>query len=161
MEHSVTGKFSYLAALAPATVKELRDTNRMTRIKREACNTIEELLRPIVLIVDDDAEYREVLGNHLHETKRCRVLEAHSADQALHVLEEQPVSLVVADLQMPVRDGLELLAEARDRWPHVARALMSGGGNPDDGGGPAEVFISKRLGVGQTAERILGIIEPK
>lgn len=162
VEHSVTGKFSYLAALAPATVKELRDTNRMTRIKRDACNTIEELLRPLVLLVDDDAEYREVLSDHLHSTLRCRVVEAQSADQALQMLEDQPVSVVVADLQMPIKGGLELLAEARTRWPHVARVLMSSGSDPAVGAdGPAEVFLPKGVDVGATVRGILGLIDPE
>jgi HD-like signal output (HDOD) protein/CheY-like chemotaxis protein len=49
-----------------------------------------------------------------------------SADAALELLAGQPQDVVVSDIRMPGRSGLELLAEVATRWPQTVRIILSG-----------------------------------
>ena len=62
--------------------------------------------RPLVLVVEDDADLRAYLAHSLRHL--ARVAEASNGLDALAVLAAEPVSLVVTDLVMPRMDGLAL-----------------------------------------------------
>jgi signal transduction histidine kinase/CheY-like chemotaxis protein len=62
-----------------------------------------------VVIADDDAAFRQVLRGLLTGMADC-LLEAEDGGQALAILAENPVDLVLADLRMPGLDGAALLA---------------------------------------------------
>jgi DNA-binding NtrC family response regulator len=64
-----------------------------------------------VLVVDDENGVRESLRMLLHG--ECEVATAESADQALQRIAEAPPDLILLDLVMPGRSGLELLEELR------------------------------------------------
>jgi CheY-like chemotaxis protein len=49
--------------------------------------------------------------------------------QAPKVLEAQPVDVVITDLLMPERDGLEFITEIRKKHPDLRIIAMSGGGH--------------------------------
>jgi signal transduction histidine kinase len=49
--------------------------------------------------------------------------------RALHLLEEEPVDLVLLDYMMPSKDGLEVLREIKDRFPDVAVIIFTGMGS--------------------------------
>ncbi|HEX2484102.1 MAG TPA: sigma-54 dependent transcriptional regulator [Myxococcota bacterium] len=66
---------------------------------------------PRVLVVDDENGVRESLRMLLHG--ECEVATAESADQALQRIAEAPPDLILLDLVMPGRSGLELLEELR------------------------------------------------
>jgi two-component system cell cycle sensor histidine kinase/response regulator CckA len=57
-----------------------------------------------------------------------RVLEASNADEALGVMEAEGTDLdmILADLVLPTMGGVELIAEARRRFPALATAYMTG-----------------------------------
>jgi len=126
VEHSVTGKINLLATIAPSSVREIRATRRMNQLKGQASDTLEGLLRPLVLVVDDDKEFRGILHAHLQASELCRAVAVASATEALGVLTRDPVQLVVTDFHMPVMDGVALLRVVKKRWPGVIRVLMSG-----------------------------------
>ncbi|MGD2047179.1 MAG: sigma-54 dependent transcriptional regulator [Gemmatimonadota bacterium] len=68
-----------------------------------------------VLVVDDEPRIRRIVELALGE-RGYQVLTAESAEDALDLLETEPVNVVVTDLQLPGRSGLELLADmSRDR----------------------------------------------
>ena len=82
-----------------------------------------------VLIVDDEQDIRETLEMVL-SYQGYDVALAESAAAALRALEAGPVPEVcLLDVKMPGRDGLDLLAEMRDRWPSVAVVMISGHGD--------------------------------
>lgn len=58
-----------------------------------------------LLIVDDNPEITGAIKRLMG--KRYRILSAHSAEQALPVVQEQPVDLMVCDLRMPGTNGLD------------------------------------------------------
>ena len=68
-----------------------------------------------VLIVDDSAAIRKILARVLQQTELItgKIFEAGDGVQALEVLREHPVSLVLSDINMPNMDGLDFLKEFR------------------------------------------------
>ena len=86
-----------------------------------------------VLIVDDERDIREALDMVLryagYETRL-----ASGATEALAELGKEPLPEVcLLDVKMPGRDGLDLLAEIKDRWPSVAVVMVSGHGDAHTG----------------------------
>jgi response regulator RpfG family c-di-GMP phosphodiesterase len=79
---------------------------------------------PYCLIVDDEPRLRQVL-THLMRGDGFNCLEAMNGEDALGLLEQYPVNLVLSDLRMPRMDGLELLRETRARWPDVAVVMIT------------------------------------
>jgi DNA-binding NtrC family response regulator len=55
-----------------------------------------------------------------------KVETAASAEQALVMMGEKRYSLVITDYEMPGKDGLWLLRQARNRYPMMRRGLISG-----------------------------------
>lgn len=68
-------------------------------------------IKPTVLVVDDELGARQSLEVILEED--CRVLTAESGQEALEVLQREPVDLVLLDVNMPDMDGLEVLRRIR------------------------------------------------
>ena len=83
--------------------------------------------RSTILFVDDDEHVlnglRAVLRRRL---RNCRMLFTPNPQEALALLDSTPVDMVVADLQMPVLNGVELLDLVRHRHPDALRYLLSG-----------------------------------
>ncbi|QKV62741.1 response regulator [Pseudomonas sp. 43A] len=85
--------------------------------------------RPTVLLVDDE----ESILNSLRRLLRGQpydLLLATSGAQALEILAQQPVNLVVSDARMPGMDGASLLAHVRERYPATARIMLTGYADP-------------------------------
>src|SRR4051812_43217970 len=70
--------------------------------------------RPILLVVDDDPEYRAELGRLLQHDG-FDVLEASTGDEALELIADHLVAVVVTDLVMPGLNGFELMRTLRGR----------------------------------------------
>jgi len=86
--------------------------------------------RPGVLVVDDEPRSAEVIARVLGEEFDVRT--APAAAEALRVLEEEWIQVVLCDQRMPERSGVEFLAEVRERWPDVVRIIVTGYTEPDD-----------------------------
>ena len=67
-----------------------------------------------VLAVDDDVDTCEVISRILQEAG-AQVASAHSADDALAMLQEFPAQALVSDIGMPQRDGYDFIREVRSR----------------------------------------------
>lgn len=78
-----------------------------------------------LLLVDDDATIREELGERLRDDGHS-VWGAPSVAKAIELLEREPVDLVLTDLKMPRRGGMELVGEVRRRWPYVLVVVVTG-----------------------------------
>ncbi|MEZ6187162.1 MAG: sigma-54 dependent transcriptional regulator [Planctomycetota bacterium] len=80
-----------------------------------------------VLIIDDEATLRRVLAKELGKAGH-RVLTAENAAEGLAQLEAQDVPLVLLDLKLPDRSGLEVLPEIKARWPLTEVIVLTGHG---------------------------------
>jgi len=78
-----------------------------------------------ILVVDDEALVRHTLEAGLRGNGYC-VLQAGDGDEALGVLASVPIDLVLTDLAMPRREGLETILEIRRRFPQVKVIALSG-----------------------------------
>lgn len=86
--------------------------------------------RPTVLCVDDEIRSLETLERTLDE--EFDVLTASSADEAMALLERNDVQAILCDQRMPDKTGVELLTEVRERWPQIARLILSGYTDSED-----------------------------
>ncbi len=82
-----------------------------------------------ILIVDDEESIRRSLAGILSDEgfETDSVADGESALTALRQGEEVP-DLVLLDIAMPGRDGVEILAEIRQAWPALPVVMMSGHG---------------------------------
>lgn len=81
-----------------------------------------------VLLVDDESYVTESFKKTIPWSALGvrSVYTAASATEALNILEEQPIDILVTDIRMPETDGLELVRVTGERWPHVRRLLLTG-----------------------------------
>ena len=81
-----------------------------------------------ILVVDDHVLIREAVRGVLKELKPdADVLEASDSRQAMQVIADHPdLALLLLDLNLPDRDGFELLAELRQRHPATSIVVLSG-----------------------------------
>ncbi|HBX55887.1 HD domain-containing phosphohydrolase [Pseudomonas sp. UBA2684] len=84
-----------------------------------------ELHSATLLLVDDEENILKSLRRLLrHEP--YDILTAGDAAQAMQLLDQQPIDLIVSDARMPGMDGASLLAEVQQRWPDCLRILLTG-----------------------------------
>lgn len=78
-----------------------------------------------VLVVEDDAEFRRVVSRAL-ETVGHAVLQAPNGEAGLRLFLAEPPDLVICDIVMPDRDGIELIPEMKALQPNVKILAISG-----------------------------------
>ena len=78
-----------------------------------------------LLIVEDNEDFRKFLVSCLKD--KYRVLEASNGQEALEVLEQQTVNLIISDVMMPVMDGMELCRRVKHdiRYSHIPIILQT------------------------------------
>ncbi len=86
--------------------------------------------RGSILVVDDEAEIREGL-EALLTSENFDVTLAETGEAGLQRLEEQPFDLMLLDVSLPDRNGLEMLREIRRRDPHLSIILITAYGSID------------------------------
>jgi two-component system chemotaxis response regulator CheY len=119
-----------------------------------------------VLIVDDSSVMRKIVGRSLRQAgvEVQQLLEASNGSEALTVAKENPLDLILSDINMPLMDGLEFVRqlrciEAAQNIPvimitteageaHVVQALSCG----------ASGYIRKPFTSEQIKERIIPLL---
>lgn len=81
---------------------------------------------PLILLVDDDDALRTMLLRTLQKMGHD-VMVASNGNQALRLCETEPPQLVLTDLIMPDKEGLETIATLHRRSPDIRVIAMSGG----------------------------------
>lgn len=77
-----------------------------------------------LLIVDDETANIRLLERLFHQDYFC--LTASSGEEAMELLDQHDVAVVISDQRMPKMTGLELLKKSADRRPHMVRILLTG-----------------------------------
>lgn len=82
----------------------------------------------VVLLVDDEEIIRETLSRDLKEGGHA-VLVAESGEQAVQLLRQHHVDLVITDLMMEGMDGIEVLKAAKEFDPELCVVILTGFGD--------------------------------
>ena len=85
---------------------------------------------PSILLVDDEVRVLESLQRLLEDD--FDVFTANSADEAMVVLADEWIQVVISDQRMPGMSGVEFLQEVRGRFPEVIRMIVSGYTDSED-----------------------------
>src|ERR1700728_1616854 len=88
------------------------------------------MLRGSILVVDDELEIREGL-EALLTSESFEVTLAETGQAGLQMLEDRPFDLVLLDVSLPDRNGLDMLREIRQRDPNLAIILITAYGSID------------------------------
>ena len=81
--------------------------------------------KPTVLFVDDEDQILKSLKRGLLDEPYGKIF-ALSGKEALEILEEKQVQVIVTDMRMPEMNGLELLKIVKEKYPDIIRMVLSG-----------------------------------
>lgn len=102
-----------------------------------------------ILAIDDDEGVRlmlrEVLTREGHEVRLAR-----NGEEALQLLSRHPCDLVITDIVMPRKEGIETIVELRRSHPEVRIIALSGVGS---GGGDDYLRFAEKLGAMRTLSK--------
>lgn len=101
-----------------------------------------------VLIVDDDEELRAGLRRHL-ERARYEVFEAPGGAEALQLFTANPADVVIVDMLMPGKDGMETILDLLDAHPKLKVIAMTGA----ETGRPSWLSSAELLGAAVTLQK--------
>ena len=82
-------------------------------------------MKPSLLLVEDDGDFRSALVRTLDQQGFDNVVEVASVEEALRTLDERPFDVVLTDLRLGERDGIDLIQSLRQAHPAVRPILMS------------------------------------
>ncbi len=77
-----------------------------------------------LLIVDDETPNIRLLERMFRQDYFC--LTASSGEEAMQILDQHEVAVIISDQRMPKMTGIELLKQSADRRPHMVRILLTG-----------------------------------
>ncbi len=105
-----------------------------------------------ILIIDDEAELRAMLRRMLEQAGH-EVTEAANGAQGLRLYEQDAPDLIITDIIMPEREGVETIIALRRADPELPIIAISGGGRL-----AATDFLSmaKKLGARHTLSKPFG-----
>lgn len=81
----------------------------------------------VILVIDDDEQIRRTMKWVLQKEGH-HVVETPDGLQGLTLCRHLPVDLIITDILMPHKDGLDVVVEIRAEFPDVKIIAMSGGG---------------------------------
>lgn len=79
-----------------------------------------------ILLIDDELQFLKSLAEGLQiQLSACGIFTACNGKDALNILQNTPIDVVVTDLNMPVMDGIEFLKQMQEKYPGVPTIIMS------------------------------------
>jgi len=78
-----------------------------------------------ILIVDDDINILELLQRHLHSLS-YHTYKAVSVKEAVAILRDTEIDLLITDLKMPEVDGFQLIQFASEHYPNMPKLVVTG-----------------------------------
>jgi DNA-binding NtrC family response regulator len=80
---------------------------------------------PSILVVDDELLIRDLLYDYF-SGQGWSISVTESGEEALDILKEKKIDLVLTDIRMPKMDGLALASEVRQAHPDIPVVVMTG-----------------------------------
>ena len=108
-----------------------------------------------ILIIDDESMIRDLLVNIL-EREGYETITASGGKDGIKIYRENPTDLIITDLLMPEKDGIETIMELRRDFQDVKIIAMSGGGKIDP---ETYLEIAKTMGAIKTIEKPFNLRE--
>jgi FixJ family two-component response regulator len=81
---------------------------------------------PRVLLVDDEPGMIELVSDVLKRSRTCRLLTAPTLAAAENIIANERVDLLLADLNLPDGNGMELLPRLQQKHPEAAAVIITG-----------------------------------
>ncbi len=85
-----------------------------------------------ILVIDDDIQVRQMLKQML-ERGGYAVVDASNGEEGIRLYRDEPTDLVITDIIMPEKEGIETIMELKREFPDVKIIAVSGGGRVDPG----------------------------
>lgn len=85
-----------------------------------------------ILLVDDEPPIVEYLARKIKQVAKYETIIANNGQEAIQVLQDNTVHLVITDLVMPYMGGIELLKTIRKRWSYIPVVILTGYGTLHD-----------------------------
>ncbi len=82
---------------------------------------------PRILVIEDEIQVRR-LTRQMLELEGFEVLEAGDGDTGLQMFAENSIDLVITDIIMPGKEGIETILELKQKRPDIKIIAISGGG---------------------------------
>ncbi len=82
-------------------------------------------------MVDDDIQILELLQRHL-ESMNFHAFKAVSVKEALYILKDTPVDLLITDVNMPEINGIELVKYTAEHFPDMPKLVVTGFPSAED-----------------------------
>jgi CheY-like chemotaxis protein len=79
-----------------------------------------------ILVIDDERIIRTIVKHALEEDGH-EVIEAGDGEEGIQLYRKNPTDLVVTDIIMPRKEGIETIKELRRNYPDIKIIAMSGG----------------------------------
>ena len=102
-----------------------------------------------ILIIEDDVPVRTVI-RRMVEAEGHEVIEAQDGQTGVEAYRENPADLVITDIVMPKKEGLETIKELRKDYPDVRIIAISGGGKVQ---GKQYLELASKFGAMRTFEK--------
>lgn len=102
-----------------------------------------------ILIIDDEPEIRSMLKKML-EREGFDVIVASDGKEGMELFEKNPVDLVITDIIMPEKEGIETIQALKKGYPDIPIIAMSGGGKISPDG---YLHMAKLIGAQATFEK--------
>lgn len=106
-----------------------------------------------ILVIDDEAPIRKLL-RELLERAGYRVTVAEDGDAGIKIQYKDPADLVITDLIMPKKEGIETVTDLRRDFPNTKIIVISGGGAI---GTQRFLKLAKTIGADRTLPKPLSI----
>lgn len=103
-----------------------------------------------ILIIDDEPSILEVLRKIL-QFEGYDVVTAANGEEGLELFRQTPCDLVITDMVMPAKDGLQTILDLRNEKPDLPVIAMSGGGT---------ISKERYLAVAGYLDRVITIAKP-
>ena len=100
-----------------------------------------------ILIIEDDDQFRTMLRKMLETAGYNDIEEAANGSIGVKLFRQHPFDLVITDIVMPDKEGLEMITELVRDYPRIKIIAISGGGRT---GTQNYLKMAKYLGAGRT-----------
>ena len=81
-----------------------------------------------ILLIEDDDKFRILVRKMLERAGYNDIAEAANGKIGLKLFRQNPFDLVITDIIMPDKDGIEMITELTRDYPRIKIIAMSGGG---------------------------------